>query len=180
MWFRINYSWNWEWLICFDQRYVNRTETVHVTLCFLYLSHLLYGIRVNIFIMNRYISKSYTRSKNTIYRAGAAVVSTITSNKIIIIIIVLRNHLYFKWSVKTLTLSFGRLLSALLYDEHVCLVSWLVAIPSILTPWRVGKSLTLNFSKVCLLWIEQSMAVFSSLNNCWKMQKDKEKLKWYL
>ena len=30
-------------------------------------------------IMNRYISKSYTRSKNTIYRAGAAVVSTITS-----------------------------------------------------------------------------------------------------
>ena len=29
--------------------------------------------------MNRYLSKSYTRSKNTIYRAGAAVVSTITS-----------------------------------------------------------------------------------------------------
>ena len=46
---------------------------------FLYLSHLLYGICVNIFIMNRYISKSYTRSKNTIHRAGAAVVSTITS-----------------------------------------------------------------------------------------------------
>ena len=43
---------------------------------FLYLSHLLYGICVNIFIMNRYISKSYKRSKNTIYRAGAAVVST--------------------------------------------------------------------------------------------------------
>ena len=34
---------------------------------------------VNIFNMNRYISKSYTRSKNTIFRAGAAVVSTITS-----------------------------------------------------------------------------------------------------
>ena len=34
---------------------------------------------MNIFIINRYISKSYTRSKNTIYRAGAAVVSTITS-----------------------------------------------------------------------------------------------------
>ena len=46
---------------------------------FLYLSHLLYGICMNIFTMNRYISKSYTRSKNTIYRAGAAVVSTITS-----------------------------------------------------------------------------------------------------
>ena len=52
---------------------------MHGTLRFLYLSHLLYGIRVKIFIMNRYISKSYTRSKNTIYRAGAAVVSTITS-----------------------------------------------------------------------------------------------------
>ena len=47
---------------------------------FLYLSHLLYGICVNIFIMNRYISKSYTRSKNTIYRAGAAAVSTIISD----------------------------------------------------------------------------------------------------
>ena len=34
---------------------------------------------MNIFIMNRYISKSYTRSKNTIYIAGAAVESTITS-----------------------------------------------------------------------------------------------------
>ena len=39
----------------------------------------MYGICVNIFNMNRYISKSYTRSKNTIFRAGAAVVSTITS-----------------------------------------------------------------------------------------------------
>ena len=29
--------------------------------------------------MNRYISTSYTRCKNTIYRAGAAVVSAITS-----------------------------------------------------------------------------------------------------
>ena len=36
---------------------------------------------MNIFIMNRYISKSYTRSKNTIYRAGAAVVSFITGHK---------------------------------------------------------------------------------------------------
>ena len=34
---------------------------------------------MNIFIMNRCISKSYTGSKNTIYKAGAAVVSTITS-----------------------------------------------------------------------------------------------------
>ena len=48
---------------------------------FLYLSHLLFGICVNIFIMNRYISKSCTRSKNTIYRAGEAVVSTFTSKE---------------------------------------------------------------------------------------------------
>ena len=50
---------------------------------FLYLYHLLYGICVKIFTMNRYISKSYTTRKNTIdptiYRTGAAVVSTITS-----------------------------------------------------------------------------------------------------
>ena len=39
----------------------------------------MYGICLNIFNMNRYISKSYTRGKNTIYRAGAAVVSTIIS-----------------------------------------------------------------------------------------------------
>ena len=52
---------------------------------FLYLSHLLYGIIcVKIFIMNRYISKSYTINEQeyywpTILRAGAAVVSTTTS-----------------------------------------------------------------------------------------------------
>ena len=63
LWFRINYSWNWE---CFDQSCVNRTETVHGTLRFLYLSHPLYGICVKIFIMNRYISKSYTATKNTV------------------------------------------------------------------------------------------------------------------
>ena len=56
---------------------------MHGTLRFLYLCHLLYGIRVKIFIMNWFISKSYTTSKNTIERQytepGAAVVSTITS-----------------------------------------------------------------------------------------------------
>ena len=52
---------------------------MHGTLrLFLYLSHLLYGICVNIFLMNRYISKSYTGNKNTIYRAEAAVLSAIT------------------------------------------------------------------------------------------------------
>ena len=35
---------------------------------FLCLSHLLYGICVNIFTVNRYISKSYTTSKNTVDR----------------------------------------------------------------------------------------------------------------
>ena len=63
--FRINYSRNWE---CFDQSYVNRTETVHWTLRFLYLSNLLYGICVKIFIINGYISKSYTTTKNAIDR----------------------------------------------------------------------------------------------------------------
>ena len=35
---------------------------------------------MKIFIMNRYISKSYTTTKNAIDRAEIAVVSTITSN----------------------------------------------------------------------------------------------------
>ena len=48
--------------------FCDRAETVHGTLRLLYLSHLLYGICVKIFIMNRYISKSYTTSKNTIDR----------------------------------------------------------------------------------------------------------------
>ena len=59
LWFGINYSRNWE---CFDQSCVNRPESVHGSLRFLFLSHLLYGI----FIMNRYMSKSYTTTKNTI------------------------------------------------------------------------------------------------------------------
>ena len=57
---------------------------MHGTLRFLYLCHILYGICVKIFIMNRYISKSYTTSKNTILtdniQNGAALVSTITSS----------------------------------------------------------------------------------------------------
>ena len=44
-----------------------------------FISPVAWNISVNIFIMNQYISKSYTRSKNTIYRSGAAVVSTVTS-----------------------------------------------------------------------------------------------------
>ena len=39
---------------------------MHGTLRFLYLSQLLNGICMKIFIMNWYISKSYTTSKNTI------------------------------------------------------------------------------------------------------------------
>ena len=74
-----------------DQSCVNiRTETVHRLRFLFLLSHLLYGICVNIFITNRYISKSCTTTKNTIdlqyaCRAGAAVVSTITSNKLVIV-----------------------------------------------------------------------------------------------
>ena len=41
---------------------------MHGTLRFLFLSHLLYGICVKIFIMNGYLSKSYTTSKNTVDR----------------------------------------------------------------------------------------------------------------
>ena len=52
--------------------------------CIFTVSHLLYGLCVKIFIMNRYISKSYTTSKNTIDRQytkrGQLLVSTITSH----------------------------------------------------------------------------------------------------
>ena len=52
-----------------DQSCVNRTETVHVEPCVsCFYSHPLYGICVKIFIMNWYISKSYTATKNTIDR----------------------------------------------------------------------------------------------------------------
>ena len=62
----MSYSRNREY---FYQSCVNRIETVFGTLHFLFLSHLLYGICVNeIFIMNRYISKSYATTKNTIDR----------------------------------------------------------------------------------------------------------------
>ena len=52
-----------------DQSCVNRTETVHVEPCVsCFYSHPLYGMCVKIFIMNWYISKSYTATKNTIDR----------------------------------------------------------------------------------------------------------------
>ena len=47
---------------------VNQTELCMEPVRFLYLSRLLYGICVKIFITNRYISNSYTTSKNTIDR----------------------------------------------------------------------------------------------------------------
>ena len=62
---------------------VNRTETVHGTLRLfpVFISPIVYC--VNIFIMNRYISKTATQRARillpTIYRVGAAVVSTISS-----------------------------------------------------------------------------------------------------
>ena len=57
------YCRNWE---CFDQSCVNGTESVHGTLGFLFLSHLLYGICEKIFIVNRYMSKSSKTIKNAI------------------------------------------------------------------------------------------------------------------
>ena len=68
-----------------DQSCVNRTETVHRNLSFpVFTLTYCIVICVKIFIMTRYISKSYTGAHNdqayywpTIYRAGTAVVSTI-------------------------------------------------------------------------------------------------------
>ena len=61
---------------------------MHGTLRFLNLSHLLYGIRVNIFIMKSVYFKELRNEQEyycpTIYRAGAAVVSTITSFTIVL------------------------------------------------------------------------------------------------
>ena len=54
------YSQNWE---CFDQSCVNRAETVHGTLRSLYLSHLLYGICVKIFIVNRIFQRATPRAR---------------------------------------------------------------------------------------------------------------------
>ena len=76
LWFRINYSRNWE---CFDQSCVNRPETVHGTLRFLYLSHLLYGICMSENLPYESVYFKELHNEPTVYRAGAAVVSTITS-----------------------------------------------------------------------------------------------------
>ena len=72
LWFRINYSWNWE---CFDQSCVNRTETVHGTLRFLYLSHPLYGIWLceNLHYESVYFKELHSHQEYcwpTRYRAG--------------------------------------------------------------------------------------------------------------
>ena len=65
------------------------TESVQGTLHFLFLSQLrLYGICVKIFTINRYYFKELHNNQEyywlIIYRAGPAVVSTITSNNIIV------------------------------------------------------------------------------------------------
>ena len=49
-----------------DETLLFMLDILHGTLRFLFLSHLLYGICMKIFIMNRYILKSYTTTKNTI------------------------------------------------------------------------------------------------------------------
>ena len=55
-------------LLSVDEILLFMVDILHGTLRFLFLSHLLYGICVKIFIMNRYILKSYTTTKNTIDR----------------------------------------------------------------------------------------------------------------
>ena len=57
---------------------------MHGTLRFPYLSHLLYGICVNIIMKSVYFKELHNEQEYycpTIYRAGAVVVSTITSGK---------------------------------------------------------------------------------------------------
>ena len=112
---------------------------------FLYLSHLLYGICVNIFIMSRYISKSYTRSKNTIYRAGAAVVSTITS---------LLLKMYLLWNIRPIG-DFGKTVET---GVDLCLPNC-----------RLGESLTTSQCQVeC--WhviVEVSLFIMNFLS-AWK------------
>ena len=88
LWFRINYSQNWE---CFDQSCVkiNWTETVHGTLRFLYLSYLLHmeyvwksSLWIGIFQrVTQWARILLTSNIQWIYRTEAAVVSTITSYK---------------------------------------------------------------------------------------------------
>ena len=84
----MKYSRNWE---CFDQSCVNRTETVHGTLRFLYLSayivlymymYIVWKMCENLHYETVYIQELHNEQEYywpTIYRVGAAVVSTITS-----------------------------------------------------------------------------------------------------
>ena len=66
-----------------DQGCVNRTETVHVTLRFLFLlSPIVWNMCENLHYESVYFKKLYNDQEYywpTIYRAGAAVLSTITS-----------------------------------------------------------------------------------------------------
>ena len=48
----------------FDQSRVNRTELVHGTLTFLFLSNLLYEICVKVFIVKRYINFNFKELHN--------------------------------------------------------------------------------------------------------------------
>ena len=68
------YCRNWE---CFDQSCVNRSESVHGTLGLLFLSHLLYLHYESVYFEELHNDQEYYWA--TIYRAGAAVVSTSTS-----------------------------------------------------------------------------------------------------
>ena len=79
--FTINYSWNWEWL-CFDQNCVNRTETVHGTLRLfpVFISPIVWNTCEHLHYESVYFKELHKEQEYyLIYRAGAAVVSSITS-----------------------------------------------------------------------------------------------------
>ena len=81
----LNYSRNWE---CFDQSWVNWTETVHAgTLRFMYSSHLAIVLNTceNLHYESVYFKELHNEQEYywpTIYRAGVAFGSTITSNRL--------------------------------------------------------------------------------------------------
>ena len=81
LWFRISYSRNWE---CLDQSCVNRTESVHGTLRFpfFFISPIVWNMCENLHYESVYFTELHNDQEYywpTIYRVGAAIVSTITS-----------------------------------------------------------------------------------------------------
>ena len=82
LWFRRNYSRNWE---CFDQSCVNETETLYGTfncVSCIYLSYIVWSVCENLHDELVYFKELHNDQEYywpAIYRARAAVVSTIAS-----------------------------------------------------------------------------------------------------